>query len=176
MSLLRRFDVEFLNTPVRVTALRNSPEIVLVGLIVGPFREGEIYNLYYWIAEKLEKEGIIKIGEENVLTLEQLEKLRWLQSTQKGGVLLPLPPMFYFMAKRLVIRLSKSSESLDVQRGERATKALQDLVSLRMAIIVRGALSGIVKPPANQTSEEESLYLELHRTISEYKKAFMEKS
>ena len=61
MSLLRRFDVEFSNTLVRVIALRNSPEIVLVGLIVGPFREGEIYNLYYWIAENLEKEGIIKI-------------------------------------------------------------------------------------------------------------------
>jgi len=176
MSLLRRFDVEFLNTPVRAIALKNSPEIVLVGLIVGPFREGESYNLYYWIAENLEKEGIIKIGEENVLALEQLEKLRWLQSTQKGGALLLLPSMFYSMAKRLVIHLSESSEPINIQRGERATKALQDLVNLRMAIIVRGALSGLAKPPANQTPEEESLYWELHRNIGEHKKAFMGKS
>jgi hypothetical protein len=176
MSLLRRFDVEFLNTLVRVIALRNSPEIVLVGLIVGPFREGEIYNLYYWIAENLEKEGILKIGEEKVLTLEQLEKLRFLQSTQKGGALLPLPSMFYPMAKRLVIRLSESTEPTNIRKGERAAKSIQDLVNLRLAIIVRGALSGLAKPAANQTPEEESLYWELHRSIGEHKKAFMGKS
>lgn len=171
MSAQRRFDYEFLNTAVRVIALRDFPETPLAGLVVGPFKEGETYMVYYWVAEGLEKEGVVKIGEESVLTLEQLERLRWLQSTQGANALLPLPTHFYQMAKRLVAKLLDSEDPAKAQAGERAARALQDLANLRTAIIVRRALSEFAKPPANQTPEEETLYWELHKSIDEHKKA-----
>jgi hypothetical protein len=47
---IKKLDFCFENVPVRVIADRNHPEIKLAGLSVGPFEEGNEYEVYYWIA------------------------------------------------------------------------------------------------------------------------------
>ena len=48
-------DFMFENSPIRVIANRNSPEIELAGLKIGPLQEGVEIEVRFWAAEQLAK-------------------------------------------------------------------------------------------------------------------------
>jgi len=68
-------DFVFENTPVRVMCNRNCPEIQLVGLKLGPFEEGKEYEIQYWIANELERAGIARFRDEELLDTRKLDKI-----------------------------------------------------------------------------------------------------
>ena len=49
MLQLKHLDFRFENSLVKAVANKNYPEIKLAGLTVGPFEEGNEYEIYYWI-------------------------------------------------------------------------------------------------------------------------------
>jgi hypothetical protein len=153
---LGRITTEFLNRRVRVVTLKSVPETNLVGMVVGPFGEGETLDLEYWIAEKLEDEGLAKIGDENSLTIEHIEKIGWMQSVQKNKKLVLLPPNFYQLTKRLVERLSRKASLADLKIYEKTFKVFQEIISMRRSTIVTFVLTG--GKPENLAEEEEILY------------------
>jgi len=174
MESIKKHEVEFANKMVRTVALKTAPEMRLVGYSVGPFEEGQTCELPLWIAEELEKIDVVKIGEENVMNVEQLEKLRWLQSTQKGSKLLALPPDFYPMVKHLIRRLSEKVDLAELKNYERALHSFEDLVDVRGAIIVGLAMAGSEELPENLTVEEKEAYEQLRNFIRSWKQQLIE--
>ena len=76
-SSIKDVDFEFENSPVKITARRNCPEIKLAGLKVGPLEEGKEYELMYWVARELEKAGIARLNEKELLDAVKLYKIHW---------------------------------------------------------------------------------------------------
>jgi len=74
---IKDIDFIFENTPIKVIANRDSPEIALAGLKVGPLAEGEEYELRFWVAEELRKMGLVRFREEDVLDAVKLHKIHW---------------------------------------------------------------------------------------------------
>ena len=70
-------DFSFEHSLVKIIVNRNCPEIKLAGLNIGPFEEGNEYEVPFWIAQELEKAGIARFVKKNV----------WIQlnSTKSSG-------------------------------------------------------------------------------------------
>ena len=49
------------NSQTTIVANRNFAELKLAGLNVGPFDEGNEYQVYYWIAKELEAAGMFTL-------------------------------------------------------------------------------------------------------------------
>ena len=67
-------DFMFENKPVKVIANRNEAKTELAGLKVGPFDEGREYEVRFWVAKELEKAGIVRFREEDILDVVKLHK------------------------------------------------------------------------------------------------------
>ena len=64
---------------VKIVANRNCPEIKLAGLTVGPFDEGNEYEVYFWVAKELASAGMVHFREG-----EMLDATRLFQATMEG--------------------------------------------------------------------------------------------
>jgi len=83
-SAIRKLDFHFENSPRRIVANRNCPEINLVGLSIGPLEEGNDYEIHYWVAAELEKSGIAHFREDEKLSMNNKgsEKIVELEKTR----------------------------------------------------------------------------------------------
>lgn len=61
---IENVDFSYEHSPVKIIANRNIPEIKLPGIDVGPFEEGNEYEIQFWIAKELEKAGIARFRQE----------------------------------------------------------------------------------------------------------------
>ena len=59
------------NSLVKIVANRNCPEIKLAGLTVGPFDEGNEYEIYFWVAKELAASGMVHFREDDILGRHQ---------------------------------------------------------------------------------------------------------
>jgi hypothetical protein len=80
---------------VKVIANRNYPEMKLAGLNVGPFQEGNEYDVYYWIGTELAQAGIVHFREEDNIDATKLYKVQWKERVQVAGQISELPEDFY---------------------------------------------------------------------------------
>ena len=55
---IKTSDFIFENSYAKIRANRKMNAIKLAGLQIGPFEEGNEYEVYYWVAKELEKRGI----------------------------------------------------------------------------------------------------------------------
>ena len=55
------------NSMVKIIANRNCPEIKLAGLTVGPFDEGNEYEVYFWVAKELASAAMVHFREDDML-------------------------------------------------------------------------------------------------------------
>ncbi len=168
-------DADFLfdNMPVRVIALRNSTQIDLPGLIVGPFEEGNEYEVRFWIAQELEKTGIVRFIEET-LGASRLYKIQWTERIQSVSQLSSLPDSFYPRMRWLLEELKSSSKSSPdkMREYESIQKLSQDIVNCRLKKIISlastsGQESQVLR---NLTGEEQKLYEQLYNIIVKWKK------
>lgn len=171
-------DFNFENSVAKVIANRNCPEIKLAGLNVGPFEEGNEYEIPYWIAKELEKSGVARFREEERLDATKLYKIQWTERAQTAGQISKLPENFYPKLRRYLIELkeeaAKSPEKM--REYERVTQLTKDTVNSRLKKIV-----SLASAPAqteqvlkNFTGEERFLYEQLYNRIHEWRTRILE--
>lgn len=103
-------DFVFENNFVTVVAIKSSPKIDLIGFSVGPFEEGHEYDVRFWVARELEKDGLVKIRE-GMLDATKLYKIQWTERIQAVGQLSTLPEDFYPRLRRLIDELKAASKT-----------------------------------------------------------------
>jgi hypothetical protein len=167
------------NSLVKIVANRNCPEIKLAGLTVGPFDEGNEYEVYFWVAKELANSGMVHFREDDVLDSTKLNKEQWQEhAMQMPGQISQLPDDFYPKLRRFISDLKDqaSKQSEKYQEYDRAKQLAHDIVNSRLKKIV--ALSSA--PTQSEqvlkkfTSEEKILYEQLFKIISEWKTKILE--
>jgi hypothetical protein len=162
---------------VKIVANRNCPEIKLAGLTVGPFDEGNEYEVYFWVAKELAAAGMVHFREEDILDATKLFKAQWKEGVQIPGQISQLPEDFYPKLRRFISELKvQTSNSEKFQEYDRAKQLARDIVNSRLKKIV--ALSSA---PAQSdqvlkklTSEERIVFDQLVKIISEWKAKILE--
>jgi hypothetical protein len=170
---IEKLDFCFENLLVRVTADKNYPEIQLAGLSVGPFEEGNDYEVYYWIAQELAAEGIAHFREEDLLTATALYKTQWKERVQIAGQISELNEEFYPKLRRYLadIKAEITQHPEKAQEYEKAKHLAWDIVNSRVKKII-ALSSGPVQTGQLQkklTCEERLIYEQLGKLISEWK-------
>jgi hypothetical protein len=171
-------DFCFENSLVRIIANRNCPEIKLAGLNVGPFEEGNEYEVYYWTALELGKSGIVHFREEEQLDVAKLNKIQWTERVQTPGQISRLPGDFYPKLRRHLVKLkeeiTKNPEKM--REYERAKQLTQDITNSRLKKIVSIASAPAQTESAlrNLTDEEKFLYERLYNLINQWKTSILE--
>jgi len=176
-SITRDADFIFENTPVRVMAIRSTSGIQLAGLNVGPFEEGNEYQVKFWVAQELERAGIVRIRGD-MLDLAKLYKIQWVERVQSVSQLSTLPKDFYPKLRRLLADLRESSRSdpQKLEEYEHARRLSQDVVNCRLKKIVSlastpGQKSQVLK---NLTVEEREFYERLNKIITDWRDNIIE--
>jgi hypothetical protein len=166
-------DFMFENKPVKIVINRNCPEIQLVGVKVGPFEEGKEYEVKYWVAKELERAGIARVREEELLDAVKLHKIFWKESIQQARQVSPLEKDFYPRLRRYLASLKRKAVSNPEKMREyqKAKGLSNDIVTCRLKKIVSLASS---PAQTNQTlnnlaREERVLYEQLYAIINEWK-------
>ncbi len=162
---------------VKIVANRNCPEIKLAGLNVGPFDEGNEYEVYFWVAKELAATGMVHFREDDILDATKLFKAQWKEGVQIPGQISQLPEDFYPKLRRFISELKvQTSNSEKFQEYDRAKQLARDIVNSRLKKIV--ALSSA---PAQSdqvlkklTSEERIVFEQLVKIISEWKAKILE--
>jgi hypothetical protein len=166
------------NSLVKIVANRNCPEIKLAGLNVGPFDEGNEYEVYFWVAKELANSGMVHFREDDVLDATRLFKVQWKEGVQIPGQISELPDDFYPKLRRFISDLKDqaSKETEKYQEYSKAKHLARDIVNSRLKKIV--ALSSA---PAQTdqvlkklTNEEKILFEQLVKIISEWKTKIIE--
>ena len=165
-------DYIFENKSIRVVAIRSSSKIELAGFTVGPFEEGNEYELKYWVARELEKAGIVRLREET-LSASELYPILHRERIQPVSSLSSLPEDFYPRLRRILESLRRASRSSPdkMREYEYVEHLSKDIVSCRLKKIISlastpGQKSQIIR---NLTAEELALYEELSRIINEWR-------
>ncbi len=175
---IKNLDFCFENSLVKIIADRNYPEIKLAGLTVGPFEEGNEYEVYYWIAQEFTKQGNAHFHEEERLDAPKLYKIQWKERVQIAGQISEIPEDFYPKLRRYLCDVKEeiTRHPEKVQEYEKAKYSAWDIVNSRLKKIV--ALSSgpaqtdqVLKKLA---SEERIIYNQLGKLISEWKKQIIE--
>ena len=170
---IRNLDFGFENSHTRIMANRNCPEIKLAGLNVGPFEEGNEYEVQYWIARELVKSGIARFREEEMLDAARLYKTQWKERVQTARQISKLPDNFYPKLRRCLngLREEATRNPEKMREYEKVTQLTRDIANSRLKKIV-----SLASAPAqtgqilrNFTEEERFLYEQLYKLISEWR-------
>lgn len=171
-------DFTFENAYTKVVANRNHQEIALPGLKIGPFEEGKEYEVRFWVARALEKAGIARLREEELLNAAKLYKVQWVESTQPARKLSPLSESFYPKLRIYLNGLKKEAVSSPekMREYEKAMNNARDIIDCRLRKIISlastsGQTSLVLE---NLTKEERFLYKRLSELIGEWKLAILE--
>ena len=108
---------------VKIVANRNCPEIKLAGLTVGPFDEGNEYEVYFWVAKQLASAGMVHFREDDVLDATKLFKVQWKEGVQIPGQISELPGDFYPKLRRFIAELKDQTSKQPIQLNSRNTTA-----------------------------------------------------
>jgi len=166
-------DFMFENRPVKVIANRNEAKTELAGLKVGPFDEGREYEVRFWVAKELEKAGIVRFREEDMLDVVKLHKIHWKERVQPTNKVSPLPEDFYPKLRRYLTSLKRASANNPekLKDHEKSVRISKDIVNCRVKKIVSLASSLPLTSQALQslTVEERTLYHNLYKTINEWR-------
>lgn len=176
---LKTSDFIFENSSVKVTANRNCPEIKLVGLTIGPFEEGNVYEIPFWVAQELEKAGIVRFREEELLDAKKIYKIQWMERVQTPSQISKLPEDFYPKMRRYLAELKKASAKSPekMREYEKSMQVIRDMVNARLKKIVSlatanfGQTEQILK---NLTCEERLIYERLRKLIHDWKAQILE--
>ena len=163
---------------VKIVANRNCPEIKLAGLSVGPFDEGNEYEVYFWVAKELASAGMVHFREDDVLDATKLFKAQWKEGVQVPGQISELPLDFYPKLRRFIcdLREQASRQSEKYQEYERTKHLARDIVNSRLKKIIAlastpGQSDQVLK---KLTTEERLIYEQLVKIISQWKTNILE--
>jgi hypothetical protein len=171
---IKDIDFIFENSPIQITINRNCPQIELAGMKLGPYQEGEQYEVRYWVAHELEKAGIAHITEQERLDIRKINNIHWKESgIVHARQLSTLEENFYPKLRRYLTDLKRGAigNPEKLREYEKVVLMSQDIVNCRLRKIVSLASSPeqtnqILKDLAK---EERILYERLHAIINEWK-------
>jgi len=170
---LKALDFMFENSPVKVIANRNCPEIKLAGLAVGPFEEGNEYEVFYWVARELEKFGVVRFRSEELLDSTKLYKIHWKERVQAAGQISELPKDFYPKLRRFLLELKEDAAKHPekMREYEKAKQLATDIVNLRLkkTVSLASAPAQTEHMLRNLTAEEKLLYEQIYKLINKWK-------
>lgn len=171
-STIEFLDFAFENNFVTVVAIRSAPKIDLVGLSIGPFEEGQEYEVRFWIARELEKDKLVKIKEDG-FDAAKIYKIQWTERIQALGQLSTLPENFYPKVRRFIneLKLSSKMNPEKLREYEHVQNLIQDIVNCRLRKLVSLATIPVSESQAvkNLTPEERELYERVKRIVSDWK-------
>lgn len=177
-ATIRSLDFNFEHSPTKIVANRNCQEIKLAGLNVGPFEEGNEYEVYYWVALELEKSGIVHFREDEHLTVPKLNKLQWSERVQTAGLISRLPEDFYPRLRRCLTDLKKNAAKAPekVLESEKARQLTRDIINSRLkkTVSIASAPAQTDQALKNLTSEERFLYEQLYTLINQWRVRILE--
>ncbi|MEM2105698.1 MAG: hypothetical protein QXV21_04425 [Candidatus Bathyarchaeia archaeon] len=176
---IKTSDFEFENSLIKVIANRNCPEIKLVGLNVGPFEEGNVYEIQFWVAQELEKVGIVRFREEELLDAKKIYKIQWMERVQTPSQISKLPEEFYPKLRRYLAELKKASAKSPekMREYEKSMQVIRDMINARLKKIVSLATANFGQTEQvlkNLTSEERLIYERLRKLIHNWKAQILE--
>jgi len=173
---IKKLDFCYENILVKVIAHSDYPKIKLAGLSVGPLKEGNEYEVHYWVAQELVNSNIVRFSNED-LDSTKLYKIQWKERVQIAGQISKLPEDFYPNLRRY---LAKSKDELalhpeKVREYEKSQHLALDIVNSRLKKIIS------LSSGPNQTdfilkkftNEERFFYLELGRIINSWKEQIL---
>ena len=174
LTTIRDADFIYENTPIKIVANRNSPEIDLPGVKVGPFQEGKEYEVRYWIAQELKKAGIAHIREEEPMDFKRLNRIHWKEGFQATQRVTSLPEDFYPKLRRYLEELNEEAIKKPEKRNEyeKSRGLFKDITRRRLKKIVSLASSSSKQTGqilGNLTKEELILYKYLYEKISKWR-------
>jgi hypothetical protein len=175
---IRDLDFRFENSPVKIIANKNYPEIQLAGLSVGPFEEGNEYEIYYWIATKLVEADIAHFREDNKFGASELYKVQWKERVQVAGQISELPEEFYPKLRRYLADMKKNfnKEPEKITEHNKAMQLALDIVNARLKKTI--ALSSVSAQNEQMlkkmTTEERLIYDQLGNIIAKWRKRILE--
>ena len=163
---------------VKIVANRNCPEIKLAGLTVGPFDEGNEYEVYFWVAKELSSAGMVHFREDELLDATKLFKAQWKEGVQIPGQIGELSIDFYPKLRRYLSELKDEAkkESEKYQEYDRARQLSRDIVNSRLKKIVAISSAPTQSEQVKKkfTNEEKLISDELVKIISEWKNKILE--
>jgi hypothetical protein len=175
---IKDLDFRFENSLVKVVADRNYSEIKLAGLGVGPFEEGNEYEVYYWVAQELVEYGFAHFREDDSLEANKLYKVQWKERVQVAGQISELPEGFYPKLRRYLVSTKQeiARQPEKMQEYEKARQLAWDIIDSRLKKIValsagRAQTDQILK---KFTSEEKLIYEQLVKIITEWRRHILE--
>lgn len=178
LKQLQNLNFIFENSLITVIANRNLKKVELAGLNVGPFEEGNTYDVQFWIAQILEKAGIVRFNEGELLETPNLYKIQWTERIQTVGQLSQLPANFYPKLRRFLLKLQEEAGEIPekLQDYQKIKHLARDTVNLRLKKIVSLATiptktGQILK---SLTAEEKMLYDRLYVLVNEWRIKILE--
>jgi len=165
---------------VKIVANRNCPEIKLAGLTVGPFDEGNEYEVYFWVGKELAKAAYVHFREDDMLDGTKLNRAQWKEASGIPGQISVLPNEFYPKVRRYLKELkdqaTQSQQSEKFQEYDRTKHVTRDIVNLRIKkIVALAAGPGQSEQVLNKlTKEEKIVHHQLVKIISEWKARILE--
>jgi hypothetical protein len=166
------------NSLVKIVANRNCPEIKLAGLTVGPFDEGNEYEVYFWVAKELANSGMVHFREDDILDATKLFKVQWKEGVQIPGQISELPEDFYPKLRRYLATIKEeiSKQPEKINEYEKTKHLAKDIVNSRLKKIVSlsAGPSQTDQVLKKLTSEEKILYEQLVKLITRWKTNILE--
>lgn len=175
---IKNSDFIFENSPVPILANGNFQRIELPGLTVGPFEEGNEYDVEYWIARQLVNNGVARFRNKDMLDSNRLYKIQWKERVQSGKQVSKLPTEFYPKLRRYLeqMRQEMTKNPERTQEFGKAKQVAKDIIISRLKKIVSLASA----PPQtrqileNLTTEEKFLYNKIYRLTTQWRKETLE--
>jgi hypothetical protein len=169
---IKKLDFCYENLLVKVIADSDHPKIKLAGLSVGPFKEGNEYEVHYWIAKELVNSNVVHFRTEDIDSTK-LYKIQWRERNQTAGHISKLPDEFYPKLRRYLVK-SKDQVTLNpekIREYDKAKDLAWDIVNSRLKKIV--TLSSGPNPTnlilKKLSNEERYICQELGRLINNWK-------
>jgi hypothetical protein len=175
---LENLDFRFENSRVKVIANRNYPEMKLAGLNVGPFQEGNEYEVYNWVAQELAVQGIAHFREEDHLDATKLYKVQWKERVQVAGQISELPDNFYPKLRRYLKQLKRDLQKQPekITEYQKTRHLADDIVNSRLRKIVTLS-SGPIQAEQilnKLTIEEQLIYMQLAKDVNHWRSHILE--
>lgn len=163
LEKIQNLDFVFQNSIVKIMANRNCEEIKLAGLTVGPFEEGNEYEVKYWVAEELAKSGIVFIKKGEMLDFQKLIQKHHFMLSKSSKEFVRLGEFFYPKVRRLLAQLEEKAheDPIKLREFERAVNVVKDLIRCRrMKVFYRARDSTMTSEILEKMTPEERCFYE----------------
>jgi hypothetical protein len=169
--MVRQPSLEHENNIVRCKALRNIPEVIIVGYKFDAVEENRDFNTYYWVARQLIQNGLAELVKET-LTTNEWTQIHFKERINPAGPPGPIPDDFYEKAYQSFTSARDNNEPESLQNRMKAR--FRDILESRINRITRQATSQADSPTRVLQPSETALYNEVHRIVSRWRDTMQE--